>query len=146
MARGFTRSVWKRTWRSEPSSLARSILSRPLSVQYIVLRKWSMASPSGLIRPGNRTMAGLEHLQVWKGNLKQGDLLGLKSLKRKSWEALSCKQQVNRGTCSATSYSPLDWYTHWPDGTRHMQQQLWPPWVPTVSPFCWEPDFSAGSE
>lgn len=58
IARGFTRSVWKRTLRSEPSSLALSILSRPLSVQYIVLRKWSMASPSGLIRPELMIISG----------------------------------------------------------------------------------------
>lgn len=58
IARGFTRSVWKRTLRSEPSRPARSILSRPLSVQYIVLRKWSMASPSGLIRPEVMMVSG----------------------------------------------------------------------------------------
>lgn len=58
MARGFTRSVWKRALRSEPSRLALSILSRPLSVQYIVLRKWSMASPSGLIRPEVMIVSG----------------------------------------------------------------------------------------
>lgn len=58
MARGFTRSVWKRTLRSEPSSRALSILSMTLSVQYIVLRMWSMASPSGLIRPEFTIVSG----------------------------------------------------------------------------------------
>lgn len=51
MARGLTSSVSKSTRLSEPSSRARSILSRPLSVQNMALRRWSTASPSGLRSP-----------------------------------------------------------------------------------------------
>lgn len=55
MARGLTSSVSKSTCRSEPSSRALSILSRPLSVQNMARRRWSTASPSGLMSPARGT-------------------------------------------------------------------------------------------
>lgn len=63
MARGLTSSVSKSTRRSEPSSRALSILSRPLSVQNMARRKWSTASPSGLMSPagGMNVVSGWGH-------------------------------------------------------------------------------------
>lgn len=71
MARGLTSSVSKRTCRSEPSSWALSILSRPLSVQKMARRRWSTASPSGLMSPA-KGMNSQRFRNRWLLALSQG--------------------------------------------------------------------------